>query len=429
MDKTVSPVSSFSATLTVPPDKSIAHRCGLFALLSEQQSHIKNYSQAADPQTTLKAIQALGAEVRQEGTDVWITGTGRDNIAQEVEKIDCENSGTTMRLLSGILAGSGTKTKLTGDESLTKRPMKRIIDPLTKMGAEISAREETYPPLQFTTNQKLSYITYPLPVASAQVKSCVLLAGLFAGGFTTVIESQTSRDHTERMLRLPVKTNSRGETEIISSRDHVLNPINLTIPGDFSSAAFWIVAALITPGSEITLPNVGINPSRSALLDIVKQMGADIEIEHTEDDPEPTANITVRYSKLSPLKLNPVLVPNCIDELPILSVLFSFVDGTSNFRGAKELRYKESDRITAITEILSAIGADFEEHEDGLTIHGKSGHQFKSAEFESHHDHRIAMSAAVASLRALEPCTIHGAEAAAISYPEFWEHVESLGQD
>lgn len=427
MDKSVSPVSSFSASLTVPSDKSISHRCGLFSLLSEKQSHIKNYSQAADPQTTLKAIEALGAEVRQEGDEVWIRGTGRENIADAVTEIDCENSGTTMRLLSGILAGSRTKTTLVGDASLTKRPMKRIIDPLSKMGAEISAREETYPPLEFTTKHQLSYITYPLPVASAQVKSCVLLAGLFADGITTVIESQTSRDHTERMLRLPIVTNSRGQKEITSSRDHIIEPIQMTIPGDFSSAAFWIVAALITPGSEITLPGIGINPTRSALLDIVKQMGADIDIEHTQDDPEPTANITVRYSNLSPIMLNPELVPNCIDELPILSVLFSYVDGTSIFRGAKELRYKESDRIEAITEILNGIGADFEEHEDGLTIHGKNNHQFESAEFEAHHDHRIAMSAAIASLRAQKPCTIHGAESAAISYPDFWEHIESLG--
>lgn len=418
--------SGLRGHLTMPPDKSIAHRSALFALLHTGKSVIKNYSQAADPQTSLKAISKLGARVeQQEDGTVTIYGVGRDGIPKTCENIDCENSGTTIRLISGIIAGGSVKTSLSGDASLNKRPMRRIIQPLAMMGAEISAVEETYPPLTFSGASPLNAIDYTLPIASAQIKSCILLAGLFTNKGTIVRETIPSRDHTERMLGLS-KKNEGNQIVISSSRSHFIPAQKLTIPGDFSAAAFWITAALIVPESDLILENVGLNPSRIAFLNSVREMGAEIEIEMLQNEPEPVGRLRVRFSRLKPLQIDELLIPNCIDELPIFSVLFAYTDGKSTFRGAKELRFKESDRIAAIANMLKAMKVNFTEFEDGLEIVGNRNHTFGSTDFQSYHDHRIAMASAIASLRARSQCNVIDGECAAISYPEFWSDLDKL---
>lgn len=426
MNQTIQPVSFLKGTLKLPPDKSIAQRAALFSLLSEGYSHIHNYPEAEDPQTALQCIRQLGAIVDQQGQDIIIKGTGRSKIQTPHEPIDCRNSGTIMRLLAGILAGAGTDAILKGDDSLSKRPMKRIIDPLRLMGCSLTAVNGTYPPLHLHRNQPLNPIRFSLPVPSAQLKSCVLLAGLFGERPTEVVETVASRNHTEIMLRLPVKKRE-NKTIISASKNHPVPPQNLKIPGDFSAAAFWLVAGSVIPQSEITLPSTGINPTRSASLKILQRMGADIESRKTLlSGDEPVSDLIVRSAPLKPTEIKPEEVPNAIDELPVLSVAMAFADGVSKISGAGELRYKESDRLAAMETILRASGVDIEATQDDLTIYGKPGRRIHAAVHDSRNDHRIAMSAAILSLCAQSACEIRQAEAASVSYPDFWQHLDSL---
>lgn len=427
MNKSVSPVNSLNGTIQVPPDKSISHRSAMFAALAEGDSVIKNYSPAADPQTTLRCLTELGITVVKEGDTVHITGNGRQGLKTTENPIDCENSGTTMRLLSGIIAGSGLGATLTGDESLQNRPMKRIIKPLRLMGCHIEAKDDNYAPLKFLSrNNGIRAIDYELPIASAQLKSCVLLAGLFGKRDTNVIETVPSRNHTELLLNLPVK--KRGKGVSITSNDQIEIPLqNYTVPGDFSAAAFWLVAGSIVNDTQITIPNTGLNESRSAAYRILKKMGADIQTEdqHLEGR-EMTGTLIVKSSNLKAVTINPLDIPNCIDEIPILAVAMLFADGTSHIRGAKELRYKECDRISAMAHMFHEAGADFEELEDGLLIHGNPDFIPRKSTFITWKDHRIAMSAAILALKSEGTCTVKDAECTAISYPGFWEDLTKL---
>lgn len=427
MDYEVQPAESLSGTLNLPADKSISHRSAMFAALHPGTSTITNFSEAADPHSTLACLRGLGIEIEEPGEHtVIVHGKGRDGLQAPDEALDCGNSGTTMRLLSGIIAGSGVSVRLTGDESLSARTMKRIIDPLKKMGAEIRARDHDFAPLDISRHEPLKPLHFPLPIASAQLKSCVLLAGLFGGEPTEVIETLPSRDHTERLLGLSIEEN---ETEKIirSSRTDDIPEQSYRVPEDFSAAAFWLVAGALHPAAEIDLPGVGMNPTRTGALDILRQMGADITIsDRRMEGPEPVADLKVQSSALQPIEITEAIVPNCIDELPILAVAMLFAEGVSRITGAEELRHKETDRLTAVAEMLRGAGANFTELRDGLEIEGDPNFKPASAAFKSYHDHRIAMSAAVLALRGDRASTVLDGECTAISYPGFWKDLRQL---
>lgn len=421
-------LDSLRGVIAMPPDKSIAHRSAMFASLADGVSVIDNYSDAADPQTTLACFRQLGVEIDQNGSRVTVKGVGRDGLQKPETAIDCGNSGTTVRLLTGILAGAGIEATLIGDDSLSGRPMQRVMKPLQKMGARFDARDDNYLPLDILEPLKyqLSPIRYELPIPSAQVKSCVLLAGLFTETATEVVEPILSRDHTEKLLNLEIREEN-GVRIIRSSRATPIPLQNYAVPGDFSAASFWLVAGSIYPNSEITLENVGINPTRTAAMHILNRMGADISIKNERFSvSEPVADLVVRTATLKPTQISPEEVPNCIDELPILSIAMAFADGVSEFRGAEDLRHKESDRLDAVAAILRAAGVKFDEHTDGLTIYGNPDFRPDVAEYESLHDHRIAMSAAVIAGKAQGKSTVKDASCTAISYPKFWEDLNSL---
>lgn len=427
MDKQVSSSASLKGTPDLPSDKSISHRAVMFASLHEGQSKITNFSQAADPQSTVECMRRLGVTVnRPDDYELDIQGVGRNGLRAPDKELDCGNSGTTMRLLSGIIAGSGVEARLTGDESLSARTMERIITPLRRMGAQITARKNDFAPLRIQRKKQLKALNFPLPIPSAQLKSCVLLAGLFGDEETKVIETLPSRDHSERLLELPIAHQGDKKT-ISSSRSNTIPEQSYRIPSDFSAAAFWLVAAAIHADAEIMLKGVGMNPSRTGALDVLKQMNADIEINNRgHEGAEPVADIVVRSSDLKPVEITEDIVPNCIDEIPILAIAMLFAEGTSRIRGAEELRHKETDRLQAVGEILQRTGAAFTEFEDGFEIEGQPDFVPDAATMSSYHDHRIAMSAAVLSLMAEDPSKITDAECTAISYPTFWDDLELL---
>ncbi len=428
MIKKIEPTSSLRGIINPPSDKSISQRAAIFSLLHKGVSEVKNYSVAQDPQSTLQCVQDLGAQIEVKENSLAITGVGRSGIKTPEEDLDCGNSGTAMRLLSGVIAGSGIQTRLVGDASLSERTMTRIIDPLEKMGAHILARNGAYAPLMISRNDELKAMDFELPIPSAQLKSCILLTGLFGEEVTKVIETSISRDHTERLLGLKQELKDGKKIISASLNDEIPNQ-SYTIPGDFSAAAFWLVAGCIIPNSEIKLENCGINPTRNALMGILQEMGADISLENERmEGAEPTADIIVKSSDLKAISIPKERIPNCIDELPVLSVAMSFASGVSEIRGAEELRHKETDRIMAMSKMLSGAGVIFEEFEDGLEIKGNPDHSFDGATFESFHDHRIAMASAVLSLKGNSTSEILDADCAAVSYPEFWEDLNSLSE-
>jgi len=426
MTENVRPAEALNGELQLPPDKSISHRSALFAAISDQKSIIENYSPAADPQSTLHCLEQLGVEITRNGDKVMISGVGRNGLKTPETVLDCGNSGTTMRLLSGILAGAGVEAELTGDESLSGRTMKRIIDPLRAMGAKIEARKDEFAPLKVYPHNGIKAMRYPLPIASAQLKSCVLLSGLFGEQPTEVVEHIPSRDHTERLLGLQSEAYGQGKI-IQSSLSDIIPAQSYRIPGDFSAAAFWLVGGAIQPNSTIRLRDVGINPSRTAILHILKDMGARIEISNEKmQGREPTADILVKSSSLKPISPDPALIPNCIDELPILMVALCFASGTSVITGAEELRHKETDRLAAMYEILTAAGAKTELKPDGIVIHGDPGFRPLSAKYKTYHDHRMAMAAAILSSRGGSESVVLDSDCTAISYPQFWTHLNQL---
>jgi len=421
MNKKVDPANGLNGTIKLPPDKSISHRSVMFASLHEGQSIIRNFSAAADPHSTIECMRGLGVTIHEDNSTVEVEGVGREGLQAPQGDLDCGNSGTTMRLLSGIIAGAGVSARLVGDESLSARTMKRIIDPLTEMGAEINAREDDFAPLEISRSGPIKPLHFPLPIPSAQLKSCVLLAGLFGNEQTKVIETLPSRDHTERLLSLTIEEKD-GQKHIYSSQKDDIPEQTYRIPNDFSAAAFWLVAGAIHSNAEITLPNVGMNPTRFGALDILKRMGADVTVsnEHYEGA-EPVADLSVASSALQPVNITEEIVPNCIDEIPILMIAMLYADGVSRVSGAEELRHKETDRLSAMAEVLERAGADFTEHEDGFEIKGNPDFVPESASFKSYHDHRIAMSAAILSLMGDHSSQILHAECTAISYPSFWD--------
>ncbi|KPP98682.1 MAG: 3-phosphoshikimate 1-carboxyvinyltransferase AroA [Bacteroidetes bacterium HLUCCA01] len=426
--KFVHGLTSLKGSVVMPPDKSIAHRAAMFASIADGVSVIENYALAADPQTTLSCFRQLGVSIEQSGTTVTIHGVGRDGLQKPEAPVDCGNSGTTARLLTGILSGAGISATLIGDDSLSSRTMRRIIGPLSAMGVSFEARDGDFLPMTIkpSGDRHLIPIRYELPIPSAQVKSCLLLAGLFGEQPTTVIEPVVSRDHTEKLLNLPVLLRD-GAREIQTSRQTPIPLQSYAVPGDFSAAAFWLVAGSIYPGAEIVLENVGVNPTRTAAMDILRRMGADITLSNQRERvSEPVADITVRYVGLTATEILPEEVPNCIDELPALSVAMAFARGTSRFTGAGDLRHKESDRLAATAALLRGAGADFQEHPDGLVVHGNPDFRPISATYASLHDHRIAMSAAILAGRGKGKSGVKDASCTAISYPSFWDDLSVL---
>ncbi|MDP3296625.1 MAG: 3-phosphoshikimate 1-carboxyvinyltransferase [Thermodesulfovibrionia bacterium] len=421
--------------ISPPPDKSISHRASIISSLSEGKSIIRNFLNAEDPLRTCNAFRQMGIEIEEHRTqntehrqkaDLIIHGKGLMGLKTPKDIIDCGNSGTTMRLLCGVLAGQPFSATLIGDSSLMRRPMQRVITPLTEMGAVIQSEKGGYPPLNIKGG-KLKPIDYKSPVASAQVKSAVLLAGLYCDGVTSVSEPEKSRDHTERMLKAAGVNIEIKDLKVSVTGKAKLKPLDTTIPGDFSSAAFFIVAGAIVPDSKILIKNVGINPTRTGLLDILKMMGADITIGNKREvSGEPVSDISVKYSRLTGIEIGGDMIPRAIDEFPILCIAASAAQGTTKITGAKELRVKESDRIASMSKELRKMGVEVEELEDGIIIKGRA--RLKGATTQSYGDHRVAMSMAIAGLVADGETIVEDTECVNTSFPGFMEMLEKLQQ-
>ena len=411
------------AEATVPGDKSISHRSVMFAGLAKGRTVISGFLPSEDCMCTARAMEALGAEIewleQTEGvgwTKLAVTGHGMQ-LKEPAKEIDCGNSGTTARLLSGILAGQPFTTTLTGDASLSRRPMKRIADPLGLMGAKVEGQgEKVCAPLHITGGN-LSAITYHMPVASAQVKSAVLLAGLFASGKTSVVEPVTTRNHTERLMsHFGIKWLRDGDTVSVYG-GQTPRAEDFTVPGDISSAAFWMVAVAAVPGSQIILNNVGLNPTRTGIIGVLLRMGAKVNDSQTKTDGEPMGNIIVKGGDLNATVIGGAEIPNVIDELPILAIAAALARGKTLIKDAAELRLKETDRIAAVAENLRRMGVTVTEFDDGMEIEG--GTKLKGATINSYGDHRIAMAFAIAGLHADGVTTIENTECISTSYPGF----------
>ena len=409
----------------VPGDKSISHRAVMFGALARGTTSVTHFLEGADCLSTISCFQKMGIEIEKQNEKVLIHGKGLRGLNSPREILDAGNSGTTTRLIAGILAGQKFISELDGDASLRSRPMKRIMDPLNAMGADIRCRgENNCLPLRIV-GHPLTAIHYTSPVASAQVKSCVLLAGMYADGVTSVTEPFLSRNHSEIMLRsFGADIRSEGTTVSIRPEPDLLAQ-DITVPGDISSAAFFIAAGLLTPGSEILLKNVGINPTRAEILKVCQDMGADITLLNADYSGEPAADILVRTSSLKGTVIQGADIPTLIDELPVIAVMAAFAGGTTVIRDAAELRVKESDRIAVMTDNLRRMGADVEETEDGMIIHG--GRPLHGAVIDPRLDHRVAMSFAVVGTVCEGTMDILDGDCVRISYPDFYKDLYSLG--
>ncbi|HXM52735.1 MAG TPA: 3-phosphoshikimate 1-carboxyvinyltransferase [Candidatus Binatus sp.] len=423
---TVQPAARVAGELTVPGDKSIAHRALMLAALGQGESWIHGLPDGEDVLATVGCLRSLGANLQRTGGTVRIRGEGLRSFATPHGPLDCANSGTTMRLLLGVLAGSSVSATLDGDASLRRRPMDRVIDPLRSMGAKIESREDRAP--LAVTGTSLQGRRHELKVPSAQVKSALLLAGLSASGPTTVVEHVATRDHTERLLRaMGTDVGATAEGVVIRPSHQPLRPIELAVPGDFSSAAFWMTAAALRPGWSVIIGDVGLNPTRTAFLELLRSMGAEVKVEGPAVDTEPSGRVTVTGQRLRPIVLGAADVAAAIDEIPALLVLATQAQGVTTIDGAGELRVKESDRIATMAEGLRRMGAVVEERPDGVSVRGPAALQ--GATVDSHGDHRVAMALAVAGLVASRPTTIEGADCVAVSYPNFFAQLQELTHD
>jgi 3-phosphoshikimate 1-carboxyvinyltransferase len=428
--KTIHPAKAVAGGVVPPGDKSISHRYAMLAGIAEGTSELSNFALAADCHSTLGCMKALGADVKVDKTSVRVTGHGWRGLKSSWRALDAGNSGTTIRLLSGILAGQSFTTRIAGDESLNKRPMKRILTPLREMGAQITARDDNFAPLEIRGG-KLRGIHYEMPMASAQVKSAVLLAGLFAEGETSVTEPARTRDHTELALEeFGVPVDRHGRTTSIHANGGVrLTGRKAEVPGDLSSAVFFIAAASLLPDSALHLQGVGLNPTRTAVLDVFARMGASIQMLSLRSaQGEVIGDIAVKGTHLKGGVIEGAEIPLVIDELPMLAALGPFTEDGIEIRDASELRVKESDRIAALAENLRRMGATVEERPDGLKVAGRSAGKLHGAEIEPRGDHRIAMAFAVAALAAQTPSTIRGAECAGVSYPAFYDDLTRVAE-
>ncbi len=438
----IQPAKSLRGTINLPGDKSISHRAAILSAMAEGDARIENFATGADCASTLDCLQSLGVEIKRENTTIFVRGVGKTGFQKPKTALDCSNSGTTLRLLAGVLAGQNFDSVLTGDRSLQKRPMRRIIEPLTEMGAKIRA-ENNCAPLAICGKNPLESITYALPVASAQVKSCILLAGLNARNKTEVrspdskLKIPNSRNHTELMLQYLgaeieenfVETENGFAHQVSVTGDSNLTARELQIPSDISSAAFFIVAAACLKNSEIVLQNVGLNPTRVAIIEVLRGFGAEIEVLHRREIcNETVGDLLVRRRenfapKVSSNKIGGEIIANIIDEIPILAIFGSQIENGLEVRGAQELRVKESDRIAAIVENLRRMNADVEAFPDGFLVRKSN---LKGATIDSFGDHRIAMAFSIAALFAVGETEIAGADCASVSFPEFFQVLRQI---
>jgi 3-phosphoshikimate 1-carboxyvinyltransferase len=422
----IAPAASLRGALRVPGDKSISHRALLLGAVSAGETVVRGFGRSLDTESTIGAVRALGVTVAEESPDVLrVRGVGLDGMREPSAPIDCGNAGTLARLLPGLLAGQeGRRFELTGDESLRSRPMERVASPLCEMGALVGTSEGRLPIA--IEGRALTAIEYEPPVASAQVKSCVLLAGLLAEGRTTVVEPVATRDHTERMLRAAGATLASKGGRISVERAERIDLGEIDVPGDLSAAAPFIVAATLLPGSELILQGVGVNPTRTGLLDALEHMGARISIfNRRSQSGEPVADLEIAHAELVATEIGPAEVPRMIDELPLFALAASMARGTSRVRGAAELRAKESDRIDTVAAALRSIGARVRPTADGFTVRGVPARP-RGGTVSSAGDHRLAMLAAVAGLVSQKGVRLEGAEASAVSFPGFHELLDSL---
>lgn len=422
----IHPARAINGSLQVPGDKSISHRYAMLAALAEGPSDIAHFSAAADCRSTLDCLSRLGAKVDANGDRVRITGAGLGGLKKSRRSLDAGNSGTTIRLLAGILAGQEFRSTIDGDASLRRRPMRRVIDPLKKMGARIEAREGGFAPLEIE-GSRLNPVEYTLPVPSAQVKSAVLLAGLFVDGVTSVVEPVRTRDHTELALtEFGARLEHDGRAIRVHGRPR-LTGRSLVVPGDLSSAVFFMAAAMALPDSNVVIHNVGLNPTRSAVLDVLASMGAQISLVSIRTaHGELVGDISIHHDSLCGGVIEGDVIAQLIDELPALAVLGPYTEQGIEIRNAAELRVKESDRIAALVENLRRMGAQVEETSDGLRVAGRSAGRLHGAEIEPRGDHRMAMAFAIAALGAQGDTVIRDAGCAAVSYPDFFYQLERV---
>lgn len=424
--RTLSPARSLRGEISVPGDKSISHRSIMLGSLAQGTTLVRGFLHGEDNHATLKAFRAMGVTIEELADgDLRIDGRGLHGLAEPADVLDCGNSGTTIRLMTGLLSGQTFFSVLTGDRYLRKRPMKRVLAPLATMGAQIWGRGGgDLAPLAIHGGP-LKGTEYASPISSAQVKSALLLAGLYADGPTTVREPHLSRDHSERMLRYFGAEVRPFEGGVTVAPQPQLEGREVAVPGDISSAAFFMVAALIVPGAELLIRNVGVNPTRSGIIDILQAMGGSIELLNTRElSGEPVADLLVRGSSLKGIEIGGAVVPRAIDEFPVISVAASFAEGTTTIRDAKELRVKETDRIAAMVEELTTLGGRVEARNDGMVIDGVES--FNGGAVKSHGDHRIAMSMAIAALRARAEVSIDDTACTATSFPNFWSLLKKI---
>ncbi|BDG36547.1 3-phosphoshikimate 1-carboxyvinyltransferase [Saccharococcus caldoxylosilyticus] len=420
-------ISSLQGIIHVPGDKSISHRAVMLGAMARGTTTIENFLPGEDCLSTIDCFRKMGVVIHQDGSHVVVEGKGRDGLQEPSDILHVGNSGTTARLLLGILAGCPFHACLIGDESIAKRPMGRVTKPLKMMGARIDGREHgNYTPISIRGGE-LQPIHYESPVASAQVKSAILLAGLATAGTTAVTEPNRSRDHTERMIRLFGGNVAVDGLTVSVTGPQQLAGTSIYVPGDISSAAFFLAAGAVVPNSEITLKNVGLNPTRTGIIDVLQKMGADITIANVRNEQtEPFGDITVRTSRLAATEISGELIPRLIDEIPIIALLATQAEGTTVIKDASELKVKETNRIDTVVTELRKLGAEIEATEDGMIIHGKSALKAEEAVVDSHGDHRIGMMLAIAACITKGAVHLKRPEAVAVSYPAFFDHLHSL---
>jgi 3-phosphoshikimate 1-carboxyvinyltransferase len=419
---------SLNGELQVPGDKSISHRAVMLGAVAKGKTTIENFLPGDDCLSTIDCFEKMGVAIHRNGQDVTVNGVGWNNLVEPKEILDVGNSGTTTRLLLGILAGLPFHACLIGDHSIARRPMKRVTTPLREMGAEIDGREDgQFTPLSIRGGN-LRGMNYHSPVASAQVKSAILLAGLNGDGVTTVIEPHQSRDHTERMLQAFGVSIEIDGFSVSVKGGQSLTGTPIYVPGDISSAAFFLVAGAIVPNSEITLKNVGINPSRTGIIDVLQKMGATITIQNkSEKNCEPFADLHISTSNLKGIEISGELIPRLIDEIPVIALLATQAEGTTIIKDASELKVKETNRIDTVVNELSKLGADIKATEDGMIIQGKK--RLTASTVNSHGDHRIGMMLAIASFISQGEMLIEDTDAINVSYPTFFEHIETIRKE
>ncbi|MFJ7637008.1 3-phosphoshikimate 1-carboxyvinyltransferase [Peribacillus sp. NPDC097206] len=417
-------IQSLRGTIAVPGDKSISHRSIMFGALAEGVTEVTNFLPGADCLSTISCFKQLGVSIEQEGQLVRIEGKGFNGLTEPREVLDVGNSGTTIRLMLGILAGQDFSAVLAGDSSIAKRPMTRVVNPLREMGALIDGRKDgEYTPLSIRGGQ-LQGVRYQLPVASAQVKSAIILAGLQAEGETIIVEPEATRDHTERMIQqFGGKIEKDGQTIKVSG-NQLFKGTTIHVPGDISSAAFFMVAAAITKNSEVVLKNVGLNPTRTGIIEVMKAMGADITVDLHSGEGEPAGDVTVRSSQLKGTTISGDLIPRLIDEIPVIALLATQAEGITTIKDASELKVKETNRIDTVANELKILGADITPTADGLIISGRKSLQ--GGTVTSHGDHRIGMMLAIAALITNGDVQLEDPGAIDVSYPEFFDHLTYL---